>query len=356
MITKAKADELVQKYPNFYKKEVTINDTKVYLFNYILSDYQTFQEEPLSRELRGLVITEDNEVFLSVPKFFNLNEIPETQYNLLKNVKIKKIQEKLDGSLITPIVINGDVIMKSKGSFASDQSKLAQEIVEDSADLKFFILDMASNNFQPFFELTGEENQHVLEYDYKQKLTLIMVRNQDGEFIDINKFNYKYTAESYDHTLEEMQNMQTSKKGIEGWVVKFNDGQIIKIKTQEYFELHKLNDSADSYKTMLSTILNEDMDDVLSIVSPKKKEKLLQMNKDLSDYVVSFVLEIENIIKDSKKLDRKTVALKYKNHMYFNVIMKSFVSGDVKGNLIFALKSKYHKEQKAKDFLISIEK
>ncbi len=80
------------------------------------------------------------------------------------------------------------------------------------------------------------------------------------------------------------------------------------------------------------------------------------MNKDLSDYVVSFVLEIENIIKDSKKLDRKTVALKYKNHIYFNVIMKSFVSGDVKGNLIFALKSKYHKEQKAKDFLISIEK
>ncbi len=353
-ITKTKADEIVEKYDNFYKKEITKGNIKLYLYNYMISDYDVFASDPLSRELRGLVISEDNEIFLSVPKFFNLNEIEETQYNLLKDKKIKKIQEKLDGSLITPIRINGEIIMKSKGSFESDQSTLAQSICDSSPDLQFFILDMYDNGFIPYFELTGEENQHVLEYDYNSRLTLIMVRNENGEFIDINKFGYKYTAESFDYTLDEMKNMQKLDKGKEGWVVKFEDGLIIKIKTEEYFILHKLNDQADSYKVMLKTILDEDMDDVLSIVSEKKKEKLIKMNKTIGDYVVSFVLEIEGIIETSESLDRKSIALKYKNHIYFNVIMKSLDRGNVKDNLITTMKTRHNKENTAKRFIDSI--
>ncbi len=145
MITKLQADALVEKHKHFYRKDLKINNVDVYLYNYILQDTEVFVNEPLSRELRGLVITKENaqeRVFLSCPKFFNINELPETQYSVVKLKKVKKISEKLDGSLITPIEIGGEIFMKSKASFESPQAKQAQEILDTSADLKFFILDI----------------------------------------------------------------------------------------------------------------------------------------------------------------------------------------------------------------------
>ncbi len=351
MITKTKADEIVEKYPNFYKKEIIINNRKLYLYNYILSDYEIFQNEPISRELRGLIIDEIGNITLSVPKFFNINEIEETQSTALASKTIKKIQEKMDGSLITPVNINGEIVIKSKGSFASDQAKLAQKIVDSSADLQYFILDCWDNKFQPYFELTGDENPHVIEYDYESRITLIMVRDAVGKFIDIDKFNYKYTAESYNHTIEEMLKIQKNKKGIEGFVIKFEDETIIKIKTLDYFELHKLNDESDSYKVILKRVLDEDMDDILGIVSEKKKEKLIGINKVISDYVVSFVLEIEDILAENKDSTRKALAEKYRNHIYFNVIMKAFIGKDVKTEIIQTLKNRYNKEKAAEAFV-----
>ena len=72
MITKITADRIVNKYKNYYKKEIIINKRKLYLYNYILKDYKIMQDEPLARELRGLIITDEpQQVFLSVPSFFN---------------------------------------------------------------------------------------------------------------------------------------------------------------------------------------------------------------------------------------------------------------------------------------------
>jgi len=332
MITKEQADKIVEAHESFYKKEIQINGKSIILFNYILSDYETFQKEPLSRELRGLVFVE-NKMFPSVPKFFNINEIQETMYSSIKHKKIKHVFDKLDGSMITPIEINGDIIMKSKASFDSDQSKLAQELVDTNEELKFFILDCWANDFYPFFELIGPDNEHVIEYPLKEnKLVLIMVRDQDGHFIDINKFNYE-KAKGFNLTIEELLEKQKTEKGIEGWVVYYKD-QLLKVKTEEFFVLHKIKEQSDSFKSVLNLILNEDLDDVLSIVSELKREKLLGYNKTVTDYVVHKIHEIETINKLTKNKTPKDVALEYKGHEFFNVIMASKKGKPVKETLI----------------------
>ena len=356
MITKEQADLFVEKYETFYRKDLKINDTNVYLYNYLLADYETFQKEPLTRELRGLIFVED-ECFISCPKFFNINEIPETLESKLKTKKIKKVLNKLDGSLITPIKINGDIVMKSKASFDSDQSKLAQQILDNDPDLQFAILDLFDNGFQPFFELTGMENQHVLCYEYEQRLTLIMVRDKEGHFIDIDKFKYDfiYIAENYDYSLEEMLEKQKTDKKVEGWVVKFTDETIIKIKTEEFFILHKISEKADSYKSILSLILDEDLDDVLSLVDSIRKEKILQIDKKVVNYVthlVTFCFEETRSIKD-----RKDFAIKHNKHEMFSLLMGSIKKANkeqVKELVIKKLKTKYNKEKKAKEFIDSL--
>ena len=353
-LTKEWCDNFVEQNKHFYCKETEINNRKIYLYNYILADYEAFQNEPLSRELRGLVFVETPngyERFLSVPKFFNINEIPETQYNSLKHKLVKSVRDKLDGSLITPIKIDGDIVMKSKGSLNSPQSEMAQEIVDNNPELKFFILDCYDNNFYPFFELIGFENQHVVEYNIEKQLDLIQVRTQEGNFVDLDKFDYPYKSKELFHTIDELLELQKTEKNIEGWVVYFEDDQIVKIKTEDFFIKHKIKEQSDSFKDVLKAILNEDLDDILSVVPETKKEKLLNYNKVVTDYIIETIQEIQEIVNTTKDLTKKEFAIKYKNHPYFSVLMSVKKGKDIKETLIEYILKRNSKEQKAKEFI-----
>ena len=355
-ITKKDADLLVQRHETFYRKDIKINDTQIFIYNYLLSDLDAFDDQigdTKGTELRGLTITHEGakeHVFLSCPKFFNVNETPQTQENMLVHKKIKKVLEKVDGSLIQPININGEILMKTKQSFNNFQAKQAQEILEISSDLQFFILDCWDNDFYPLFELRGPDNKIVINYD-KTELVLIMVRNAEGEFVDVHKFNYKYTAKNYDLTLDEIIT-ECKSPGVEkeGYVVKFTDGDIVKFKTIKYIQDHKTINQTDSYKNILNLILKEELDDVLGLLSQKRQEELKQISEDVTTYMIHYIKLITDIV--SKDEDRKIKADKYKNHEFFSVIMSCYGNPDrVKETFIQHILKKYNKEKKAQSFI-----
>ncbi len=355
MITKKIADKLVQDIETFYCKELKIGNTEVYIYNYILADKEAFKP-PYSTELRGLTITKENtqeRVFLSMPKFFNLNETPENSMEILTYKKIKKVQDKADGSMIQFIQIEGEVVAKSKQSFDNEQAKLAQEILDASVDLKFFILDCWENNFFPLFELVGPSNRHVLEYP-NDELILLAVRNEEGEFIDVDKFDYKYTVQGFDlntHTLEFMMDAQQNQKDTEGFIVKFTDGHLIKIKTLDFLSKHRLYNEADSNKIVLQKILDEELDDILGVVHESKKDKLLHQETLLVNYVNHWTTFCYEETRNNKT--RKEMAEKFGAHRFFRVIMKAIGMNDlveVKVAVVKEIKNKYSKEKKAQDF------
>ena len=360
MITKQIADELVKNHENFYRKDLKIGDVDVYVYNYLLADYDSFKSQ-YATEIRGLTITKENakeRIFLSIPKFFNLNETPENNIKILQNKKIKKVQDKADGSMIQFIQVNGEVLAKSKQSFKSPQAIQAQEILDTSSELKFFILDCWENNYHPNFELVGPDNKHVVEYK-DNELILIAVRDDEGHFIDIDKFKYKYTAESFDiqeYTLEKMMTDQLNQKDTEGYVVKFTDGSIIKIKTLDYIQKHRLQSEGDSSKIVLQKILNEELDDILGVVHEDKKEKLLVYSNLLTNYVNHWVVFCYD---ESRNIqDRKPLAEKFVKHEFFGVIMQSINKSsidEVKKLLITKLLSKYNREKKAQEFFKFLE-
>lgn len=199
MVTKEQADLLTES-ENFYRKTLTKEDVEISIYGY-LSHEKKYFTEPGSIELNGLTIVDDK-VYPSIPK------LPKMARKDLKHKSIKKIQKKLEGDLIQFVNINGSLFAKSKTSFDDEVAASAQLILDTSSSLHFFILDCLSNNFFPLFEL------HDLE------LTLIAVRNEDGAFIDVDKFNYEFTVESYN--IKEIKEDQT-------YVIKFNDETIIKV-------------------------------------------------------------------------------------------------------------------------------
>jgi len=71
---------------------------------------------------RGLILdSQHNIIAKPFPKFFNLNETPETSRSNLPN-EIPKISEKLDGVLGILYPEKNKVAISSRGSFTSDQA------------------------------------------------------------------------------------------------------------------------------------------------------------------------------------------------------------------------------------------
>jgi len=350
MITLTEANALLV-HKAFYKKELIIDGVEVTIFNYRIADKEAFRA-PKAVELRGLTFV-GNKPFLSMPKFFNVNEIPENEIKHLKYKKIKKVQDKLDGSLIQPVSINGDIRMKTKGSFDNIQSELAQYEVETDPDLEYFILDCWDNNFYPLFELIGPSNKIVLKYP-ENKLVLIAVRTAEGDFIDIDKFKYPNKAKSFDKTLDEMLHDAKNVKDIEGYVIKFTDGSLVKIKTLDYLEKHRVQDELSSNKVILKRVLDEDLDDIYSLLEDEDQiNAFKKTEKAIQDYLLSFILEIQSITKQTP-VNKKLFVQKYLKHPWFSVIMEALKGKDIKESLVKHIQHKYRKEGLATVFLKEI--
>ena len=136
---------------NFYKTEHMFGNYKVVTFNYFMCDPKWFslplREAPEinAYDMRGVtfVFNEDGTLykrFLMLPKFFNVNQIEETQFNVIKDKKIKHVTIKEDGSLIAFMQLpNGKVFAKTQAGFTNEQSIQALKLYESNEKIHSFV-------------------------------------------------------------------------------------------------------------------------------------------------------------------------------------------------------------------------
>ena len=118
----------------FYETKIEVDGFPVSIFNYRLAQYSDFNEPIKSNpnlkafEMRGLtfVFNKDGSLykrFVLLEKFFNLNQVPDSMYSVIKNYKIRYVNNKEDGSIASFIKLpNGKVVGKSKMGFDNDQA------------------------------------------------------------------------------------------------------------------------------------------------------------------------------------------------------------------------------------------
>jgi len=311
----------------FYESKTIIDGFEISIFNYRLAQYQDFLNHN-AFELRGLTFVHNSDGsvhrrFLLFDKFFNLNENESTLYDTIKDSQIKSVYIKEDGSIISFIKLpNGKVFAKSKTSFESEQAKLAQQIFDSDIVLNDFINDWLNNGFNPIFELVGPRNKIVLNYNQNQ-LRLIGLRSDDGNYHSIEPFDL-VKSQKLDLTLKEMIELKSHISNQEGWVVEFSNGKRVKIKTDWYFNLHRIiTDYSNREDYLIDMIITERIDDILS---------QLEYNSESRDFVEKVIsttktniLDIRKdcqILFDSFDGDMKSFALKNHDHKYFNIVSR----------------------------------
>lgn len=196
-----------------------------------------------TRAARGIIINSETKeiVALPFPKFFNLSEnkdpIPDLPFSAY---------EKLDGSLIVLWWNPFENFWQcsTKGSFSSDQAKMAQSIVNGWPNKN--VLHQGTTYLM---ELIGPKNKIVVNYPSDELVMLGGYALEPNSSIDFDYFKQvgevlgirsakKFGFSSISDLVNKADHELT--KDEEGFVVHFENDLRVKIKSAEYKRIHAI--------------------------------------------------------------------------------------------------------------------
>jgi len=162
------------------------------VINYAVSMADTFDMTgpddlggAIRRECRGLKFYHNGEIAARpFVKFFNVGERDETQPHMIDMSLPHLIEEKRDGSMLHPMLVDGYIRWMTKMGITEVAMK-AEEFVAKNTKYKDFAAWCINEKVTPIFEWTSPNNQIVLLYEEDQ-LTLLAIRhNITGEYLKI---------------------------------------------------------------------------------------------------------------------------------------------------------------------------
>lgn len=265
------------------------------VIDYVYTDSDTFSS-PHLLECRGIKFDANGNI-LSRPfqKFFNYGEKPARDAELDWSPSNITIMEKLDGSMIHPALIRGELVfMTRKG--VTDTALQAMRECDYNPDMMVNLLKLGVT---PMFEYVSPNNRIVVNYDRPQLIHLASRSTTGGLYLQYGSdVRVKNQFNSRDEILEYVKGLS----GSEGFVVAFDDGHMVKIKADEYVLLHRNIDLAGSEKRVIELILNDKVDDLLPMLDEPRRVELESYRDQLNNsirmtakYIVARVEKLQSL-------------------------------------------------------------
>lgn len=186
-----------------------------------------------TRQCRGLIVDHDwNVVARPFEKFFSVEQL-----NGCVPVEPFEAYEKMDGSLGILYFLDEKPQIATRGSFVSEQAQRATKMLaEKYGDAQL------NPEFTYLFEIIYPENRIVIDYGPREELVLLaIIETQTGVEWPLDAYDSVFpVVKRYDWFSDFNQLLRQQEKDREGFVVRFQCGQRVKIKFAEYKRLHKL--------------------------------------------------------------------------------------------------------------------
>ena len=212
------------------------------IWNYSESVQYEKKWDEITLSCRGLVTdNEGNVVARPFKKFFNIEENKHTPTDKFD------VYEKMDGSLGIFFNYKGEWVLATRGSFTSDQSVKGTELLQK------YDYNRLNPDYTYLFEIIYPENRIVCTYDFEDLVLLGMIHTSTGDEVNIHSGNnedirFKNLLNNlgfnivikYDGISDYSYLKQSIADNKEGFVVRFSNGDRMKIKGEEYLRLHKI--------------------------------------------------------------------------------------------------------------------
>ncbi len=261
--------------------------------NYVVAMADTFDMTgpddlggAIRRECRGLIFGPDG-ALMSRPfhKFFNVNEREETQTHTVDMSQPHVIMEKMDGSMIRPILVDGHLRLATKMGVTSVAMDAEAWLAAQDRRLKEWLRTMVDLGLTPLFEWVSPFNQIVLAYEAADLVYLGTRDNLTGEYaMDIScPFNTVTQYGSVAGNLVDYIARQRGAEGREGDIIRFADGHMCKIKNDWYVRIHKTVDRIVFDRNIVNLILNEEVDDVVPMLPKVQADRVRDFERRFAE-------------------------------------------------------------------------
>lgn len=326
--------ELVKEDEAFFFKDFPLQDKLYRIFDYYLASWTSFQK-PGALNCRGItfeVSNPNNIALVSLPpaKFFNYEEggVDHTKG------KFGDKMVKMDGSLISTYMHDGQMYLKSKGSLFSKQAIDAMNLLNKNQRFKEELEKLVSLGYTVNLEYTSPENRIVIPYQ-EEKLTVLCARNHSNgqnyfatklkSLLDEKKLNaikeHMVKHESlHQQKIEHSSFVDSIRKEQEGegYVVEIvlneQESYLTKLKNIRYITLHHSKDNVNSNKRLFEAIIEQATDDLRAMFADDEYvlNKIAEMEKIVQPIYNNMIKTVNKFHQDNKHLERKDYALKAK--------------------------------------------
>lgn len=279
------------------------------VIDYVFAGADTF-DHPARLECRGLKFAQDGSVLARpLHKFFNIGEKPDTQPHVIDFGAPHVVMDKLDGSMIHPAIVNGEVVFMTRMG-RTDVARKAERHLPEVRDWCSYVL---STGKTPIFEWTAPDNRIVVRYD-DSALTLLAVRdNLTGEYWPHETLADTclplVTHHSPRHTsAADFLAYARAIQGAEGFVVRFENGTWVKAKGEDYVLKHRAKDSILQEKNLLALVLSGGLDDVLPLLDDSDARAVKRYAEEVEAGIALTADWIWRRVADNDNLSQKEFA------------------------------------------------
>ena len=285
----------------------------------------------IRRECRGIIFDNETGDILRRPyhKFFNVNERPETENAHL--YEGHSLLEKLDGSMIAPFFNRGVLVFGTKMG-ATDVAKPVEEFVNNNPQYIDFSCELIENGFTPIFEWCSRKQRIVLDYP-EDRLILTAIRNMEQGSYIINLHNNYPVIVKYNIPIVQSFHSHRSVSGLieytrdlqdtEGFVVRFDNGHMVKLKCDWYVQIHKAKERILQDRHIAELILDQKLDDVKAHLPQEERDRLSQFENEISRAIGITQYDINALLWSINKngISRKDFALDTsQNKLYRSIV------------------------------------
>ena len=319
----------------------------------------------IRRECRGIKFDSKTGLVIArlFHKFFNLQEREETRIDddFDLGVSDHYVLAKYDGSMIAPVFCKDRLYWCTKMG-VTDISKMAEQFIEMHPayiKLAYYCIDQ---NQTPIFEFCSRKNRVVIDYP-EDKLILLAIReNYSGQYLSLleienilsrlqvpiprvtsNHFQNEYTFNSW---LDYVRNL----KNEEGYIIRFFNGHMLKVKSSEYLKIHAAKDDFSREKAVIDLIISEKTDDLKPFLQDDDLKRLNKYENEFWLGVADYGNQLEKKFLNYYELaqgDKKTFAVNYvsKEQGFFKPLLFQMWDGKKSRDMILAVIKKHLSSQ-----------
>ena len=277
-------------------------------YNFVSSDtFPTVEDEndicnKMRREARGLIFDDQGKLIARrYHKFFNYGEREELLPGNVDFSKPHVILEKLDGSMVSPVLINDEIKWTTRMGVTFISPQVYDWLMADAERLESymdFVHECFNFDVTPIFEWCSRKNRVVIDHPVERLVLTGMRENNSGRYYNQNAMSTLAIAydidftKSFPYDANNILDIVRQQEGLEGVVIRFDDGQMLKIKCDWYSRIHKAKSFITSERAVTMAIVDGSIDDVLPMLPDEDKKVVIKFRDKLWDEIdrESFVL------------------------------------------------------------------